>query len=60
MPGDAGDLKYRRALVKLSGESLAGNRGFGIDPPVIDPGTLMVTADNVDEVEALFEAGYAG
>ena len=33
--------------------------GF-IDPPVIDPGTLMVTADNVDEVEALFEAGYAG
>lgn len=36
MPGDAGDLKYRRALVKLSGESLAGNRGFGIDPPVIE------------------------
>lgn len=33
--------------------------GF-IDPPVIDPGTLMVTADNVNEVEALFEAGYAG
>ena len=33
--------------------------GF-IDPPVIDPGTLMVTGDNVDEVEALFEAGYAG
>ncbi len=30
------DLKYRRALVKLSGESLAGNRGFGIDPPVIE------------------------
>nr|WP_310757712.1 UMP kinase [Candidatus Palauibacter soopunensis] len=36
IPGDAGDLKYRRALVKLSGESLAGNRGFGIDPPVIE------------------------
>ncbi len=36
MPGGAGDLKYRRALVKLSGESLAGNRGFGIDPPVIE------------------------
>ncbi|MDE2878772.1 MAG: UMP kinase [Gemmatimonadota bacterium] len=29
-------MKYRRALVKLSGESLAGNRGFGIDPPVIE------------------------
>ena len=29
-------LKYGRALVKLSGESLAGERGFGIDPPVIE------------------------
>lgn len=29
-------LKYARALVKLSGESLAGQRGFGIDPPVIE------------------------
>ncbi|WP_419949356.1 UMP kinase [Candidatus Palauibacter sp.] len=29
-------MKYRRALVKLSGESLAGQRGFGIDPPVIE------------------------
>ncbi|MCY3599184.1 MAG: UMP kinase [Gemmatimonadetes bacterium] len=36
MPAGAGGLKYRRALVKLSGESLAGNRGFGIDPPVIE------------------------
>jgi len=36
IPGGARDLKYRRALVKLSGESLAGNRGFGIDPPVIE------------------------
>ena len=33
--------------------------GF-IDPPVIDPGTLIITSENVDEVEALFEAGYAG
>jgi len=33
--------------------------GF-IDPPVVDPGTLIITADNVDEVEALFNAGYAG
>jgi len=30
------DLKYGRALVKLSGEALAGERGFGIDPPVIE------------------------
>jgi uridylate kinase len=29
-------LKYGRAVVKLSGESLAGDRGFGIEPPVIE------------------------
>ncbi|MEX1126243.1 MAG: substrate-binding domain-containing protein [Acidimicrobiia bacterium] len=33
--------------------------GF-IDPPVVDPGTLIITSDNVDEVEDLFNAGYAG
>ncbi len=31
-----GGLKYPRALVKLSGEALAGQRGFGIDPPAIE------------------------
>ena len=30
MPG------YRRVLLKLSGEALAGTRGFGIDPDVLD------------------------
>lgn len=30
------DLKYPRALVKLSGESLAGERGFGIEPRVVE------------------------
>ena len=29
------DLKYPRALVKLSGESLAGEQGFGIEPAVV-------------------------
>jgi uridylate kinase len=29
-------LCYRRALIKLSGESLAGERGFGIDFGVVD------------------------
>ncbi len=31
-----GRLKYQRALVKFSGESLAGERGFGIDPPIVE------------------------
>ena len=28
----AKNLCYRRALVKLSGEALAGDKGYGIDP----------------------------
>ena len=30
------ELLYRRVLVKLSGEALAGEAGFGIDFSVID------------------------
>jgi uridylate kinase len=30
------DLPYRRVMLKLSGESLAGERGFGIDFGVVD------------------------
>jgi uridylate kinase len=37
-PGPAGarPLKYPRVLLKISGEALAGEQGFGIAPPVID------------------------
>ncbi len=28
--------KYRRVVLKLSGEALAGSQGFGIDPAVVD------------------------
>ena len=30
------DRKYRRILLKLSGEALSGDAGFGIDPKVLD------------------------
>jgi uridylate kinase len=30
------ELKYRRVVLKLSGEALAGEQGFGISPPVVD------------------------
>ena len=30
------ELKYRRVLLKLSGEALMGNEAYGIDPKVID------------------------
>lgn len=43
------DLKYRRVLLKISGEALAGAKGFGIDPPVVDRLT--------DEVKSVHEMG---
>jgi uridylate kinase len=33
---DQPELKYKKVLLKLSGEALAGGQGFGIDPPVVD------------------------
>ncbi|MEX0980350.1 MAG: UMP kinase [Gemmatimonadota bacterium] len=42
-------LKYGRVLLKLSGEALAADKGFGIDPPVVDRVT--------DEVRAVHEMG---
>ena len=30
------EIKYRRILLKLSGEALMGDRGYGIDPAVLD------------------------
>ncbi|MEX2584404.1 MAG: UMP kinase [Gemmatimonadota bacterium] len=42
---EAGEgLKYPRVLLKLSGEALAGEQGFGIAPPVIDKLTEEVKA----------------
>jgi uridylate kinase len=34
--GAPGRPRYSRVLLKLSGAALAGDRGFGIDPPVVD------------------------
>ena len=30
------EIRYQRVLLKLSGEALAGDRGFGIEPAVVD------------------------
>lgn len=42
-------LRYPKALVKISGESLAGDRGFGIEPKVVEKLT--------DEVGCVHAAG---
>jgi uridylate kinase len=44
-------LKYPRVVLKLSGEALAGDQGFGIHPPVVDRLT--------DEVRSLHEMGVS-
>jgi uridylate kinase len=43
--------KYSRVLLKLSGEALAGNRGFGIEPSVVDSLT--------SEIKAVHEMGVS-
>lgn len=37
-----GDKKYKRILLKLSGEELMGEEGFGIDPKVLDRMALEI------------------
>ncbi len=45
------ELKYKRALLKLSGEQLAGGNGFGIEPAVVER--------LAEEIESLVEAGVS-
>lgn len=42
MSSQSRDKKYKRILLKLSGEALMGNLGFGIDPKVLDRMALEV------------------
>jgi uridylate kinase len=44
-------LQYPRVLLKISGEALAGEQGFGIAPPIIDKLT--------DEIQQVHEMGVA-
>ena len=44
-------LKYKRVLLELSGEALAGDRGFGIEPSVVDRLT--------DEIRSIVEMGVS-
>jgi uridylate kinase len=51
MARPADGLRYRRVLLKISGEALAGERGFGIEPRVVDQIT--------DEIQDLAEMGVS-
>ncbi|MEX1056721.1 MAG: UMP kinase [Natronospirillum sp.] len=41
-PKDSSPSPYKRILLKLSGEALAGKKGFGIDPSVLDRMALEI------------------
>lgn len=51
MTAQGEDLRYQRVLLKISGEALAGTRGFGIEPSVVDQLT--------DEIRSLVEMGVS-
>ena len=38
------ELKYKRVLLKISGEALMGNQGFGIDPVVVNEVAQQIKA----------------
>jgi uridylate kinase len=42
MPQVAGDKKYKRILLKLSGEALTGSENYGIDPKILDSMALAI------------------
>ncbi|MFN8576666.1 MAG: UMP kinase [Candidatus Sericytochromatia bacterium] len=42
-------MKYRRVLMKLSGEALMGDKGFGIDP--------VIVSNIADDISAVVELG---
>ncbi len=42
MPQSAADKKYKRILLKLSGEALTGSENFGIDPKILDSMALAI------------------
>ena len=42
MPQSVGDKKYKRILLKLSGEALTGQENFGIDPKILDQMALEI------------------
>ena len=51
------ELKYRRVLLKLGGESLAGDRSFGIDPDAVSALARRIVAAHKLEIELAIVVG---
>ncbi len=50
-------LKYKRVILKLSGEALAGSQGFGIDPSVVESIAVQIKAINRRGIQAAIVVG---
>ena len=53
----AGGYKYKRVLLKLSGEALAGDLGYGIDPKVVDDLAEQIAEVVRDEIQVAIVVG---
>lgn len=51
------DYKYKRVLLKLSGEALAGDEGYGIDPKVVEDLAVQIKDIVNDGVELAVVVG---
>ena len=57
MPNKPNELKYRRVLLKLSGEALMGDEAYGIDPKVIDRLAAEISELNTKGAEVAIVIG---
>ena len=54
----AATVKYRRVLLKVSGEALMGDREYGLDPGVLDRIAAALRLDTVDRLSLHVAAGF--
>ncbi len=52
-----GMKKYKRVVLKLSGESLAGEQGFGISPAVVEDVAAQIQAVRAEGIECAIVVG---
>lgn len=49
--------KYKRVVLKLSGESLAGDQGFGINPSVVEDIAAQIQAVRAEDIDCAVVVG---
>ena len=49
--------KYKRVVLKLSGESLAGDQGFGINPSVVEDIAAQIQAVREEGIDCAVVVG---